>query len=147
MKTIDLKKEEDFVEQYVNLRNSYCKELLTVPVSISETKEWLKKDNIELRGMVEDNILCGATILYLNREGEIAFFVREKNKGFGRKLLNIIEIVAKESGLKNVWAWVHDYNYISQMVFDRSGYIKDKRAKKVYCNKEYGGTIFRKTIS
>lgn len=146
-KIIDLKNEEFFIPQYVDLRNSYVDLLLTLPVNINNTREWLKKTEIEVRGIVRDNILFGAAILYLDKGGEIAFFVREQNKGFGGRLLNAIEMVAIERGLKSVWAWVLDYNYIAQKVFEKNGYIREKIApQKVYNKKNCRGVIFRKRL-
>jgi len=132
MKIIDLKKEEFFIEQYVNLRNSYVKLLLTLPVSISETKEWLKRNDIEIRGFVQDNLLLGVVILYLNRDSEIAFFVKYPKKGIGSKLLKIIEKVAKEKNLKSIWAWVRKDNLIAQHVFEKNGFVKEGISKKRY---------------
>ena len=51
MDIIDFKKEEDFIEQYVYLRNSYAEQLLASPVDIYETKKWLKKAEVEIRGL------------------------------------------------------------------------------------------------
>jgi len=124
IKIIDLKEKEDFLDQYIHLRNKYVECLLTSPVTLSETKEWLKKSDIEVRGLVQDNVLVGVVILYLNRGGEIAFFVKEPNKGIGSQLLQIIQPVAKKKGLKSVWAWVLDENSIAQRTFEKNGFVK-----------------------
>ena len=146
MKIIDLKKEEFFIEQYVNLRNSYVKLLLTLPVSISETKEWLKRNDIEIRGFVQDNLLLGVVILYLNRDSEIAFFVKYPKKGIGSKLLKIIEKVAKEKDLEFIWSWVLKDNFIAQRVFEKNGFVREKITERMHNKKEYRGITFRKTL-
>jgi GNAT superfamily N-acetyltransferase len=147
MKVIDLKKEKKLLQQYVDLRNQYVHLLLTLPVFLDKTEEWLRKTDTEVRGIVQDETLYGVAILYVNMGGEIAFFVREQNKGLGSQLLNIIETVAMERGVKAVWAWVLDNNEIAQKVFEKSGYMREERIeKKVYNQKDYQGIIYRKEL-
>jgi len=146
MKIIDLKKEEFFIEQYVNLRNSYVKLLLTLPVNISETKEWLKRNDIEIRGLAQDNVLLGVVILYLSRDGEIAFFAKQVNKRIGSRLLKIIKEVAKEKKLKFIWAWVLKDNFIAQRVFEKNGFVRGEISERIYNKKEYRGIIFRRVL-
>lgn len=136
MENIDIKERKDFIEQYVRLRNSYAELLLTSPVSITETKEWFKKKDVEVRGLAQDDTLLGVVILYLSRDGEIAFFVKDRNKGVGSKLLDIIEEIARERGLKAVWAWVLKDNLIVQRTFEKNGYLREKNSER-----EYKGTI------
>ena len=129
---IDFKKHESFIVQYVNLRNSYTELLLTVPVNIQDTKEWLKRNDIEVMGILHDDILPGVVILYLNRSGEIAFFVKEKNQGVGTKLLKIAEKVANRRKLKSLWAWVLVDNFIAQRVFEKNGFVKEGISERKY---------------
>lgn len=140
MEIIDLKQREDFLQQYVNLRNSYSELLLTNPVSISDTKEWIKKVDVEIRGIVKEHILCGVVMLYLDKGGEVSFFVEKRGKGIGSKLLKIIEDVAREKELKGIWAYVLQENTIARRVFEKSGYSKGKITER-----NYNG-IFRKGI-
>lgn len=141
-----MKEELNFIEQYVQLRNRYCDLLITNPVNTVETREWLKREDIEIRGIVHDNLLDGVVILFLNRKGEIAFFSRIKCSGIGGKLLSMIEIVAKEKGLREVWAWVLCDNVIAQRSFLTNGYLKSENSTKTYQNKIMNGYIFRKTL-
>ncbi len=91
--------------------------------------------------------MLGVAILYIDKGGEIAFFVRDQNRGFGSRLLNAIEMAATGRGLKNVWAWVLDDNYIAQRVFEKSGYVRGKKASpKVYDKKQYRSVVFRKRL-
>ena len=143
---IDLKEEEGFIEQYLSLRNRYSELLLTKPVNAAETKEWLKCSNIEARGIVVDSDLLGVVILYLNRNGEIAFFVKYPNQGIGNKLLGIIERVAKEKSLKSVWAWVLFDNQLAKSTFQKNGYMMEGESLRVFEEESKKGVIFRKEI-
>jgi ribosomal protein S18 acetylase RimI-like enzyme len=146
METIDLKKEKDFVNQYVQLRNTYAELLLTSPMNISKTKEWLKKNDIEIRALVEDDILLGVVILYQNKEGEISFFVKDPNKGIGSRLLNIIEGIARKKNLKSIWAWVLKENLIAQKVFEKKGFIKEGKSEKEYKGMVREGIKYKKYL-
>lgn len=144
---VNLREEADFVEQYVQLRNRYCDILLTTPVNIAETKEWLKNNEIEIRGITRNNKLIGVTILYLNRQGEIAFFTSITNRGVGSRLLSVIESVARERGLSEVWAWVLSDNIIAQRTFEKSGYRRVRESTKEYQKKTMNGFVLRKALS
>ena len=132
IETIDLKEKEDFLDQYIDLRNKYIELLLTSSVTLPETKGWVKRNNIEIRGLVQDNVLLGAVILYLSRNGEITFFVKDPNKGIGSKLLQIIQNVAREKGLQSVWAWVLNDNFIAQRTFEKNGFVKTGMSEREY---------------
>ncbi len=146
MKVVDLKKEKNFIKQYVLLRNSYIKQLLTSPVSFFETIHWIKRNNVELRGIIKGNNLLGVVILYVNRGGEIAFFVRYLNKGVGNRLLRVIERVAKQRGLKMIWAWALKDNFIAQRVFEKNNFIKEDIIKKQYKGELKHGIKYIKSI-
>lgn len=145
-RVIDLKKEEEFIEEYVSLRNRYNELLTTKLVDVAETKEWLKDNQIEVRGLVQDDIFWGAVILYLNREGEIALFVKEPQQGVGTKLLKIIEKVAEEKRLNGVWAWVLSDNEKAQWAFRKNGYREEGQSARFHENESKPGVIFRKKI-
>jgi GNAT superfamily N-acetyltransferase len=146
VETVDLRKHESFIPQYVDLRNTYKDLLLTTPVTITETKEWLLNKDVEVRCLVKNNILIGAAILYLNKKGEIAFFVKEQKGGIGSQLLDIIEKVARERSLDSVWAWVLSSNVDAQKVFIKNGFFLEKEGKKKYNNKTLKGIVFRKMV-
>lgn len=143
---IDLKNAINYIDQYVRLRNSYTKLLLTSPVSIVETREWLKKNDIEVWGIVENNILLGIAILYLSKDGEISFFAKDQNKGIGSKLLSIIENVASNKGLKYVWSWVLSDNHIAHRVFEKKGFTKEKADDREYNGMIKNGIEYKKRI-
>lgn len=145
-RVIDLKKEEEFIEEYVSLRNRYSELLTTKLVNVAETKEWLKDNQIEIRGLVQDDIFLGAVILYLNREGEIALFVKEPQQGIGTKLLKIVEQVAEEKRLSGVWAWVLFDNQKAQRAFRKNGYTEEDQSARFHKKENKPGVIFRKQI-
>jgi len=145
-RVVNLKVDENFIEQYVQLRNRYCDLLVTNPINAVETREWLKREDIEIRGIVRDNVLLGVVILFLNRKNEIAFFSSIDRRGFGSKLLSIIEIAAKERGLRDVWAWVLCDNVIAQRAFLKNGYQKAENSTKTYQGRILQGFVFRKAL-
>jgi RimJ/RimL family protein N-acetyltransferase len=143
---IDLKKEEAFIEAYVSLRNCYANLLLTKAVNATETKEWLKRADIETRAILLDSELVGATVLYLHRNGEIAFFAKEANQGIGEELLRLIEQVAREKRLKSVWAWVLNNNFPAQRVFEKNGFVKEVIVKRMHEGVMKEGIRYRKIL-
>jgi predicted acetyltransferase len=145
-KIIDLKKNEFFIAQYVDLRNRYVELLLTNLISVPETKEWLACEDVEVRCLIQDNVLMGAAILYLNKKGEVAFFVKEPKKGIGTKLLKIIEEVAKGKKLNSLWAWVMSSNLAAQKTFIKNGYLLEGETEKRFRDKVFPGFVFRKRI-
>lgn len=147
MQVIDLKENNPFIEQYVNLRNSYADLLISSEVNLSETKEWFSTADIEIKGLVEDDTLLGVVILYLKRDGEIAFFVKDKNKGIGTKLVNIIEKVAREKKLNFIRGWVLIDNMIARRVFEKSGFIKEGTSKREYKDTVIEGVKYKKYLN
>jgi len=146
MKVIDIKKEKGFIEQYVNLRNSHADLLLTSAVTVSLTKQWLDGNDVELRGLVQDDVLSGAAILYPNKNGEIAFFAKYPNSGIGSRLLEIIEEVAKERKLGSIWAWVLEDNSIARHVFEKSGFAKIETCEREHKCLIMAGVKYEKTL-
>jgi len=147
MEIIDLKQRKDFLQEYVNLRNSYSELLLTNPVSIINTKEWIKKVDVEIRGVVKEHTLCGVVMLYLDKGGEVSFFVEKRGKGIGSKLLKIIEDVARKKGLKSIWAYVLQENIIARRVFEKNGYSKGKITERNYNGMFRKGIEYKKFIT
>jgi len=145
-KVIDLKKDEKFLVQYVNLRNTYKELLLTPTVTIDETRKWLRNDNIEIWGLIENTILLGVIILYLDRNGEIAFFVKDQNKGTGSHLLSIIENIACKKNLHYIWAWVLSDNIPAYRAFEKNGFTKVKIVDREYNGIIRHGVEFKKKL-
>lgn len=147
MQVIDLREDTSYLGQYIELRNRYAGLLLTSPVGKEETAAWLERERVEVRGLASEGTLWGAAVLYLNKEGEIAFFTREKNRGLGTKLLALIEEVAWDKGLLSVWAWVLKENGIAQRAFEKRGFIREGLSVKRRGDVSYEGVTFRKTPS
>jgi hypothetical protein len=54
---IDLRDHPGYVEQYMEQRNRYSDLLLTRPVSREETEEWLQREGVVVRCLVEGGTL------------------------------------------------------------------------------------------
>jgi len=147
MKAIDLKKEERFIGQYVALRNRYPDLLLASRVSEDETKQWLRTSDIEARGLVEGDVLVGAVVLYLQKDNEVAFFAKERGRGIGTRLLNVIEEVASAKGLKSIRAWALSDNAIAQRVFEKCGFLREGVSERKYKGLTKQGIKYIKYIS
>lgn len=146
MEIVDIKKEACFVGQYIELRNSYTELLLTHPVDMSGTIEWLKRGDIEIKGVVEGGLLLGAVILYLDRDNEVAFFARERNKGIGSKLLGIVELVAFSRGLESLRAWVLERNVAARQTFEKNGFIEVGISGREYQGSVQQGIDYKKNL-
>lgn len=146
IKIIDFKKDESFIAQYVDLRNRYIELLLTNTVTVTETKEWLTNKDVEVRCVIEDNVLIGAVILYLKRKGEIAIFVKDQKRGIGTELLKVIGKVAKEKNLNSIWAWVLKDNFIAQRVFEKNGFVKEGANEREYKGIIKHGIKYKKNL-
>ncbi len=71
----------------------------------------------------------------------------EPNKGFGSRLLRIVDKVAIGKGLDEVWAWVLDDNHIAQTTFKKNGYVQQKVVTKKHHDKEYKGIVYKKYLN
>jgi ribosomal protein S18 acetylase RimI-like enzyme len=95
---------------------------------------------------VGNGVLIGAVILYLNKDNEVAFFVKDRNRGIGSQLLRAIEEVAREKKLKGIWAWVLSSNTVAQKSFLKDGYLMEEKTQRRYNDKDHEGVIFRKKL-
>ncbi len=143
---LDLKDHPELVSQYVELRNCYCELLLTHSVDIAETIQWIEKTTAEIRVIQEGNSLLGVVLLYVDRGGEVAFFAREQNRGIGTKMLQVVDIVAKQKSLQEIWAWVREDNLVAAKVFKKCGYRESGREDRLYKEQRISGIRFTKTF-
>jgi len=143
---IDLKKNLQYLEQYIVLRNSYTHKLLTDKVRLLDTKEWIKNKLIYVLIAVENNTLLGVVILYLNKNNEIAIFTKNSNKGIGSILLSEMEKLAIRSKIPYLYSWVENTNEISIALFIKQKYIKIAQDVKSYNNINHQGIIFKKEL-
>jgi RimJ/RimL family protein N-acetyltransferase len=146
VEVIDLKKDHRFIDQYIHLRNSYADLLFTSRVGRGETEKWLASEDVEVRGLAEGDALLGVAVLYAGREGEIAFFVRDGNKGIGTRLLALIEDAAKSRGLPFIRAWTLKDNTIAQRVFEKSGYTKEGIQTRERGESAHEGITYKKRV-
>ena len=146
LKVIDLKKDGFFVPAYVKLRNLHATALLTKSVSVVEMIRCLIQENVEVRCVINDPELLGATILYPDKDGEVALFAKVQGQGIGSLLLETIEGVAVEQHLSEVWAWVSESNAAAQKAFLKNGYVESHGFEKEYQVKTISGVIFVKKL-
>ncbi|HXW68432.1 MAG TPA: GNAT family N-acetyltransferase [Dissulfurispiraceae bacterium] len=146
MRAVDLKKEHSFIDQYVDLRNSYTELLFTSRVSRADTEKWLAGQDVEVLGLAEGDALLGVAVLYPGKEGEIAFFVKYRNRGIGTRLLALIEDAARSRGLPFVRAWTLKDNAIAQRVFEKSGFEREGIQKRVRGGAAHEGVAYKKKL-
>ncbi len=146
MKTIDLKKEIRFIEQYITLRNNYSDLLLTNPVNKNDTLKWFENKEIEISGIIEKDKLIGVVILYINKGGEVAVFVKDRNKGIGKQLISIIEEIAKKHNLNFIYAWVLKCNNNAKKLFEKCGFFKEGFEFKKYNGVLFEGIKYKKFL-
>lgn len=120
---------------------------MTQPVDIPKTEAWIRREDIEVRGMAEGDVLLGAVVLYMERSGEVAFFVKEPGRGIGTRLLEEIEPVAARRGLARIWAWVSADNLVARKVFEKKGYRAVENRSKVYHGRNFSGTCYERLFS
>ncbi|QOX80358.1 GNAT family N-acetyltransferase [Trichlorobacter lovleyi] len=143
---LDLKNHPELLPQYVDLRNRYCELLLTQPVEIAETIQWMHETTTEIWAIAEDNCIHGVLLLYISRGGEIAFFATQKNRGTGTKLLHLADQIAQKKKLASIWAWVRKDNPIAANVFKKCGYSESGDEDRTFRDQRIKGTRFIKNI-
>jgi GNAT superfamily N-acetyltransferase len=144
MEAVDLKLRPDLVPEYVALRNAAADWLLTAAVTVEETREWLKRDDVEVHGLAAVGVLQGAVVLYLHRGGEVAVFARQQGAGVGGQLLGVVEPVARRRGCTALWAWVRADNPLAQRVFEKNGYVRVRDEVRLFQGRQYDGVRFEK---
>ena len=147
MRSIDLRKDTGFVNQYIELRNTHANTLLTLPVDMESTLEWLRRTDIDVIGLIEGNTLLGAVIIYYNRKGEITFIAKEPGKGIGGKLLVLIEELALKKRLDYIWAWTLIDNFAAQRAFEKNGFRNCGVVTKHFCGQRKDAIKFIKPLN
>lgn len=143
---VDLKKNLLYLEQYIELRNSYASTLLTDKVTKGSTTKWILNDSIHIKIAVYEKTLLGVVILYLDKDNEVSIFTKEQNKGLGTALLQKIENEALAKQLTHLNSWIEDSNEASKALFLKQNYSILKREFKIYNNINYAGSIFQKKL-
>ena len=88
---VDLEENLQYLDQYIELRNSFTDKLLCEKVTMQDTKEWIKNTQLCIKIATQNSLILGVVILYMDKENEITVFVKEQNKGLGNLLLLEIE--------------------------------------------------------
>jgi len=146
-KTVNIKKEKKLLEQYIDLRNKYSKDILSRPVTYPATIDWLKKTDVEIYGLVKNDNLLGVILIYIEKGNEVTFFAKEPGKGIGDKLLKIADRIAKKRKLSRLWAWTRIENLPAIKAFEKNSYKKTGVKFRKYQGEKIKGYIFIKSFS
>ncbi len=144
---VNLKKNQQWLTDYVFLRNKHLQALLSEKVDLAATKEWLRQNDVELYGIIDGGIFQGAVVIYIKEnkgEGEVAFFTSNIGCGYGGRLLKITDVVAVERRLSKLCAWTRDNNVPAINVFRRNRYFLVKKTEKTYRGEKIKGYLFEK---
>jgi GNAT superfamily N-acetyltransferase len=141
---VNLRERKEFLKRYVELRNRYIKELLTEKVTTPGTLKWIANTDVEIYGLVGKDTLLGVILVYIEKQGEVAFFAREPGKGYGSRLLKIANKIAKKRNLSYLRAWVNEGNVPAVRAFEKNGYIRQGVKIREYSEKRIKGFNFIK---
>jgi len=139
---VNLLDEPQYLNQYILLRNSNNKKLLTACVNVDDTLVWLKDERQKVFLACENEVLLGVCIIYFSKENEVSIFVKEYKKGIGTQLLAYVKEVAESTNIKSLWAWIEDGNIASYKLFNKNGFNYKKDKKKFFNGQEYFGKIY-----
>lgn len=142
----DLKNSQHYIKPYIDLRNQNKEQLLTDTVSEDETKLWLKSANVCVKVALENDELIGAAILYFDKAGEVAIFVKHKRSGVGTALLKEIQVQAQNENLKKLWVWVSDTNIASKKLFEKNKFNADGPCSRLFAGIIYYGVVYKMEI-
>jgi GNAT superfamily N-acetyltransferase len=146
IRIVNLREEPQFIRQYIELRNLYRDQLLTNEVDLQGTEKWMANSNVEIICAVEGERLLGAVVLYLDRGGEVAFFVRTPGKGLGSRLLAAADLLVKKNGTDRLWAWTMKENFPAQRAFEKAGYKVVGNELKKFGHNSFQGAVYSKKI-
>lgn len=143
MKIISLANAPEFIEQYVELRNTYKERLFTTAVTKNDTVLWLANSDVYVGVAIDNRELVGAVVLYLSKDAELAIFTKYHNQGIGTKLLRNIKMVARQIySLEYIWAWVAIDNTASSSLFLKCGFSRVDNICRQYAQKTLNGNKF-----
>jgi GNAT superfamily N-acetyltransferase len=142
-----LKDHPDLVDQYVSLRNQYADLLLTGAVELAGTREWLQRATVVVLCAMSGATLEGTVVLYTDKGGEIAFFVRTPGRGLGSSLVSLIVDEAGKRGLERVWAWVLKDNPGAGRAFLKNGFTMTGESDRYHDGVHKCGNEFSYSLS
>lgn len=143
---VNLRKNLQYLEQYIQLRNTYAHALLSKNITYETSQKWIQDDLICVLLALEEQTLLGVAILYLAKDNEVSIFTKEHNKGIGTLLLQKLEQHALRKGLHSLHSWIADTNIASASLFKKQRYIQKKQTIKYHNNIKYAGYIFQKEL-
>jgi N-acetylglutamate synthase-like GNAT family acetyltransferase len=139
----DLKDALYLTDQYVKLRNLWAKNLLTDDVNEKETLEWLHEKSVVVLVACEEDEVVGASILYLEKEGEIAIFVKYPMQGIATILLRSMKELARLYQLQYIWGWVEEENIASSTIFLKNGFNEMEKKSRQYKDMIVKGCVYQ----
>ena len=120
---IDLKEgRRHWIQQYVDLRNTFVNNLNTRKVTLKETLAWLEEANVIIIGSVKNTELVGTALLYLDKNNEFTIFTKAPRKGIGTVLGKRMEEIALTAGIKQFCARVNQDNQPALHFFEKNGW-------------------------
>lgn len=120
MEIVDLRKRLDLIPEYVELRNKYISELMSVPVTLESTNKWMSNHDALMIGVVStQGELIGACVIYKERNNELAIFVKHPGYGIGKFVIDNMTSLCIEYGIKRIWARTKDNNLIAKKFFNK----------------------------
>jgi len=147
LKVADLRRSSRYIGQYVALRNRHADLLLTSEVGVEETEEWLRRTGDPVIVVTAGAELLGAAVLYLRRQGEVAFFARRPRRGIGSALLRALEGEARARGLGSIWGWALEDNAAARGAFEKCGFTPAGSSVRVFRGEERRGVRFVKAVA
>ena len=136
-KIVNIRENIEFLDEYVSLRNKYVDNLLSHHVTLQDTLKWLNNTDVELYGLVKGKEIIGVILIYVEKGGEITFFVKYPGRGLGSVLLQTAEKFAIKMDIKRLYAWTRCDNVAARRSFEKNGYtnqgiyIRDYEGNKI----------------
>lgn len=128
---------DNSLKAYVEMRNHFCEELNSHPVTVEETEKWIQ-GNVEVRCLTNDhnNVKMAAVIVYPEKDNEVTIF--SYRKGFGDILLKEADKIAEKLGIPFLRAVTEIES--AKKAFLRNGYKFDGKqyVKLTHTIKNYG---------
>ena len=132
---VNLCSAREHVKGYIDLRNRYTDELMTKPITVESTEEWLRSGG----GLIHIAVECGSVVsaVIVHKRREVTIF--SDKAGVGNTLLAEAEAMAQELGFCDLWARVEENNIKAHDLFLRIGYtLYDGVYRKVIVSHKMG---------
>lgn len=145
MQILNLREFPAYTESYVELRNLNIGPLLTRFVDLEETIHWLETARTDVWGAVVEGKVIGASVLYYEKNAELAIFAKQTRQGVGSMLLKQLEKHA-EGRTEKIWAWTLLENQAAANFFRKHDYTEMGLSEKIFLGKVYLGQRFEKKL-